>query len=381
MPRKCIEENCKKQSSYNNIGEKTALYCKEHKKDGMIDVKHKTCIEENCKTRPSYNNIGEKTGLYCKQHKKDGMIDVISKTCIEENCKKQSIYNNIGEKTGLYCKEHKKDGMIDVKHKTCIEENCKTRPSYNNIGEKTGLYCKEHKKDGMIDVESKTCIEENCKTRPSYNNIGEKTALYCKQHKKDGMIDVISKTCMSDWCNTQVTEKYEGYCLFCYVNLFPDKEISRNYKTKEKDVTDKIKTSLPDFTWVCDKKVQDGCSKRRPDMLLDLGFQVIIVEVDENQHNNYENICENKRTMEISQDLNHRPIIFIRFNPDNYIDTLGKTLTSCWKMNQKTGLLQVSKSKAKEWFERMDRLIREIEYWIGNKSEKVIRVINLFYDN
>ena len=28
--------------------------------------------------------------------------------------------------------------------------------------------------------------------------------------------------------------------------------------------------------------------------------------------------CENKRIMEISQDLGHRPIVFIRFNPDEY---------------------------------------------------------------
>ena len=339
------------------------------------------CIEEDCKTIPNYNYIGQKKGLYCKKHKKDGMIDVRSKTCIEEDCKKIPLYNHIGQKKVLYCKKHKKDEMINVKSKTCIEEDCKKIPSYNHIGQKKVLYCKKHKKDGMINVKSRTCIEEDCKTRPNYNYIGQKTGLYCKQHKKDEMIDVNNKNCKSEWCNTVVKEKYEGYCLFCYVNLFPDKELSRNYKTKEKDVIDKIKIALPDFTWVCDKKVQDGCSKRRPDMLLDLGFQVIIVEVDENQHNNYENICENKRTMEISQDLNHRPIIFIRFNPDNYKDTSGKTVTSCWKMNQKTGLLQVSKSKAKEWLERMDRLIREIEYWIGNKSEKVIKVINLFYDN
>ena len=36
-----------------------------------------------------------------------------------------------------------------------------------------------------------------------------------------------------------------------------------------------------DYTWISDKKIYDGCYKRRPDLLLDLGYQVIIIEVDE----------------------------------------------------------------------------------------------------
>ncbi len=39
--------------------------------------------------------------------------------------------------------------------------------------------------------------------------------------------------------------------------------------------------------------------------------------------------CENKRIMEISQDINHRPLIFIRFNPDDY-KKREYNITSCW---------------------------------------------------
>jgi len=65
-----------------------------------------------------------------------------------------------------------------------------------------------------------------------------------------------------------------------------------------------------------DRKIEDGCSLRRVNMYIDIGFKIIIIEIDENQHIYYN--CENKRLMEISKDVNHRPIIFIRFNPDNY---------------------------------------------------------------
>jgi hypothetical protein len=66
----------------------------------------------------------------------------------------------------------------------------------------------------------------------------------------------------------------------------------------------------------------------RPDLLLDFGDFILIIEVDENQH--IDDIsCENKRTMEISRDLGHRNIVFIRFNPDDYMIGNEK-ITSCW---------------------------------------------------
>ena len=55
-------------------------------------------------------------------------------------------------------------------------------------------------------------------------------------------------------------------------------------------------------------------------------IQIIIVEIDEYQHENITYSCENKRIMEISQDLGHRPIIFIRFNPDEYLLNGLKTI-------------------------------------------------------
>ena len=53
------------------------------------------CKEEGCNVRPFFNIEGEIKGLYCSQHKKDGMVDVKSKTCLE--CKKQPVFNIEGE--------------------------------------------------------------------------------------------------------------------------------------------------------------------------------------------------------------------------------------------------------------------------------------------
>ena len=62
--------------------------------------------------------------------------------------------------------------------------------------------------------------------------------------------------------------------------------------------------------------------------MVDFGSHIIVIEIDENIHSNYNCICENKRLMEISKDLGHRPIVFIRFNPDSYIDKDGKKIKS-----------------------------------------------------
>ncbi len=187
-----------------------------------------------------------------------------------------------------------------------------------------------------------------------------------------------SELCKSSWCETIASSKYDHYCVFCYIHLFPNKPLSRNYKTKEKAVVDYIKNTFDMCDWLCDKQVPDGCSKRRPDMLLDLGNQVIIIEIDENQHQQYDCSCENKRLMEISQDLNHRPVVFIRFNPDNYIDVHEKMHPTCWSINKQTNLLYVRNKKA--WSKRLKMLTNQIDYWLENTTLKTVETVELFYD-
>jgi hypothetical protein len=165
------------------------------------------------------------------------------------------------------------------------------------------------------------------------------------------------------------------------MHLFPDKPNARNYKTKEKAVTDFILQSFPSFSWVTDKKVQDGCSRRRPDLCLDLGFQIIIVEIDENQHQTYDTTCEHKRLMEISRDVNHRPVVFIRFNPDDYINKEKIRIRSSWKPNR-SGILLIQEELRDEWQHRLNRLKLHIEYWSNeiNMTDKTVETVHLFFD-
>ena len=189
-----------------------------------------------------------------------------------------------------------------------------------------------------------------------------------------------SALCKNDWCEVRASKKYEGYCMPCFVNNPEnrDKPAMRNYKTKEKTVVDAILQKYKNFHWICDKRVADGCSKRRPDLLLDVGSHIIIIEVDENKHSSYECSCENKRLMELSKDLYHRPIVFIRFNPDSYKKSDGILVKSCWKLN-KTGIISIMKTKEKEWLLRIETLLSQIQYWLDNPTTKTIEIIELFY--
>jgi hypothetical protein len=371
--------DCKTRPTFNIEGQTNALYCATHKEDDMVNVLSKTCMYDGCKTQPTFNIEGQTNALYCATHKEDGMVDVKNKVCIYNGCKTIPFFNIEGEIRALYCATHKKDGMVDIKNKPCIYVGCKLIPTYNFEGLKA-KYCSVHKKDGMENVKTKTCIQEGCKTIPIYNYEGELNGVYCLVHKKDGMVNVISKKCIHDWCPKIVgyNNKYDGYCLRCYIYTFPDKPVTRNYKTKEKAVVDFVCERFPEHTWINDKKVNDGCSMRRPDILLDLGYQVLIIEIDENAHQDYDCSCENKRIMELSQDVGHRPIVFIRFNPDSYRKGTIK-IPSCWEQNM-NGICVVKYKE--DWEYRLNTLEAQIKYWtsINNNTNKIIETIQLFYD-
>ncbi len=125
--------------------------------------------------------------------------------------------------------------------------------------------------------------------------------------------------CKAPHCETRANRMYEGHCIRCFVHLFPGEKNARNYKTKETAVGTHLKEKFPGVTWVVDKRVKDGCSLRRPDLFLDTGSHVVIVEVDENQHNTRDCTCENRRLIELSKDVSHRPLAMVRFNPDGYV--------------------------------------------------------------
>jgi len=191
------------------------------------------------------------------------------------------------------------------------------------------------------------------------------------------MIYVKNKRCLNESCDTIVhTAKYEGYCRPCFGDMFPDRPVVRKHKIKELAVTNFLKRAFPSVPWTCNRVI--GVSRRMPDMLCDLGEQVLIVEVDENQHATYSKTDENKRMMELSGDVGHRPVVFIRFNPDDYVDADGVKHTSCFAIN-KQGVMTVKKCKLIEWEQRLSTLRGTVEHWMRQRTPNPVEVVSLFF--
>ncbi len=399
----CNTLDCKK-NAYFGYKYKEPLKCGLHRSNDMENVKDNRCVKCLKSISPSYGYIGgEKT--HCSKCKTPEMFDVTHQLCV---CNKAQPSFGLEAGKATHCKECKTKEMFDVKSKICFCgrvrpnfgldlgkathcQECKTPEMFNvnkilcfcgrvqptfgiEIGKAT--HCKECKTKEMFNVKDNKCF---CgRVQPTFGIEKGKKATHCKECKTTEMIDVINKFCKMDYCDTQITTKYNGYCCRCYSYTLPDSPIVRNFKTKERLVVDYIKEEFPDYSWRFDKLVDNGCSKRRPDIYLDLGYQVIIVEVDENQHQSYDCSCENRRLMEISQDINHRPLIFLRFNPDKYYDKENKSIPSCFSITQKTGALKVNNNK--KWNERLNNLKNQIDYWNKNKTDKTVEVIQLYYD-
>jgi hypothetical protein len=298
------------------------------------------------------------------------MINIKDKKCVKCNIKIPN-FNYKNKKIALYCGDCKLTDMVDIKNKKCITCNIK-QPNYNYKNETKALYCNDCKLENMVDIKNKKCIECNNVT-PTFNYKNEKIALYCNDCKLDNMFNIKSKKCKL--CNhIHSSKKYDYLCSGCYYYTNPDAILTRNHKSKENQIISDLNKELNNII-IQDRIISNGCSKRRPDGLIQLNDYNIIIEIDENQHSDYS--CENKRLMEIFQDLGNSPLTIIRFNPDAYkLDS--KKIKSPFGITKTDGRLKIINQK--EYNLRFNKLLEIIYYNIKNLPDKEINVINLFYN-
>jgi hypothetical protein len=364
----CTFENCKTRASCNYENETTPIYCATHKEKNMVALNTIFCNFENCKTRPTYNYENETNPIYCSKHKENNMVNVKSSTCCELNCKKSQIYNYENEKKPLYCFKHKKNDMVNVVGKRCEFPFCKIRAAFNYIDKNMGIFCATHKKNDMIDVKSKKCIYEDCSRQPSFNYINQ-SAIYCSFHKKNDMVDVNNKKCKANLClGTSGNPKYKGYCCNCYQHLFPLDPLTYQIrsKTKEIAVRDYINANFEGFQH--DKPLYTGncnCThRRRIDHRVLIGNTLLCVETDEGQHKDY-----NKKDEEIRYDdlfmIHSGKFVFIRFNPDKYINKNNKSVNPMLYMR-----LPILKQEIE----------RQIERIKNEENTELLEIIKLYYD-
>jgi hypothetical protein len=368
--KKC--EECNRIPTYGFLGER-AKWCKEHKKQGSINLVTKTCEYSGCKKNAVYGN-GRPT--HCSVHKTNTMYKS-GKKCAKPKCIKMPRY---GFDKILYCHKHKKEGMIDIKRKRCKFEGCNTFPCFG-YQKSRGIYCVKHKKDDMKNIFVVICKEPKCDRVANYGTIYNRR-IWCRLHaKKNNGIRVVScekckqpavynstnvypaKRCERHKLESDI-HLYEHECRKCGLDLLLfDNGLCNwcNNRTKrvEPIIVESIKNKFKKIVESEDHKISGGCSRRRPDLVLDGGLYKIVIEVDEHQHKNYNSQCEKMRMFQIHQDFGGFQVLFIRFNPDKYVCE-GKPL-------------------------KLDRRVKYLKDWLmgflkTNKMEHNIMIGYMFYD-
>ena len=343
--------------------------------------KSQICLNKTCKKQAIFNykkykDINIRKHIYCKLHKLFNMINIKDKMCITCN-NTIPIFNYKNKKKALYCGKCALPNMINIKDKMCITCN-NSWAGFNYKNEKKALYCGKCALSNMIDIKNKMCIKCN-DIRPYFNYKNEKKPLYCGKCSLPNMIDIKHKRCKTDLCDTIVQNKYKGYCLRCFIYNFPNDKLVRDYGTREAKVSEFIKDSYKNLNITYNKIIDGGCSSHRPDIFIDCLTHSVIIEVDEHQHKNnksYNPECELRRLNNLFTDLADRPIVFIRFNPDSYINTKNKLIKSCFEYTENTGLPKANKTLQA----RLKKLKDVIDKNLTKVPSENITTIKLYYD-
>lgn len=378
---KCKFKDCKSIPRYNYITEQKYAYCKIHKLDNMVNLKLLRCNVQNCTKIAVFNYPDQKKAIYCTHHKEENMINLSAKQCTIDKCNKYAhYYDKLNKK--LYCSEHKTDETIDIKYQICHEINCKNNANYNYGYEFKGKYCNNHKSDTMIHIKNNKCQEKNCNNKAIYGIIQQRKQ-YCNNHKKDNMVilDNMHKCSLCDnsynfivnnvkFCSEHILSKkhevnLKKICRICdieeYSNYICEQCKLLSHK-KEYSIVRFIKKKIKiPFIHDSNEPVKE-CSNKRPDIFYDLLTHVLIVEIDENQHKTYSDICECARINNIVNSIGGKSVIFIRYNPDkiyNNKNEINIELTT-----------------------KLNLLIKTISDEINkNYDNFIVKIIQLFYDD
>jgi len=222
------------------------------------------------------------------------------------------------------------------------------------------VLCKHNKrkKDCPKCTPSLLC-EHDTRKKNCYICKPQKFCIYCKHiHGKKRYIKSLNKKIKC--------------CASCFYHFHPNDKIPRRFKSKQHYFNKKLIEEFGDI-FEYDRAIKCGCSQKRPDWFLDCFNYSIIVELDENQHKY--NSCDEKRIMQLFQDLGNRKLVLIRINPDKYKNGDIK-ISNCFKFDKNNTI----KCVTKEFDERFNKLVERIEHFLNNEPTKELTIEKLFFD-
>jgi hypothetical protein len=171
---------------------------------------------------------------------------------------------------------------------------------------------------------------------------------YCSKHIPEDSLIKVKRLCK--YCD--IKEESEYICKDC-------KKIQNK---KEWAVVRYLRKAIDTQFEYNSSKMLQGCSNKRPDIYFELNKHCVIVEIDENQHNSYEDKCECARINEIVNGIGGKSVIIIRYNPD-----IIKNKNKILKINQT---------------DRIDLLVKTIKDELVKEYDTfIVKIIQLYYND
>jgi len=265
----------------------------EEKKQHMKDASKKWRAKNRERLRIKYKEWRKKNKEHVKQYREDNKQR--TKQYQETNKDKLTIYYN-------KWKEANKERMKEY-YKEYRENN---KEKLKEGGKKYRENSKEKLKE-----RAKKYYEKNKELVKKYTKECRKMCPNCK-----------------DWPDSRrANPKYNNYCTRCFQQLFPNDPLTSKIrkKTKEIAVRDFINENFGGF--IHDKPLYThncNCAhRRRIDHRRQIDNTILAIETDEHQHRGYDKEDEDIRYNDVYMIFSGK-WIFIRFNPDKYINKKGQ---------------------------------------------------------
>ena len=318
----------KKRAKYGCKGGKPT-HCRKHgKPHGFVDVANKRCDHDECDKHPVYGVKGGKP-THCRKHKSGEMVNVVSTRCKHDECEEIAVYGVQGNRP-THCRKRKSGEMVNVVSKRCKHDEC-DEFAYYGVEWKRPTHCRKHKLVEMINVVNKRCEHDGCISYPSFGFVRGK-ATHCCEHQLPRMADVVNQRCTE--CQTTGTTQKDKLCAPCrqYLQMGASRKLIRIEHRIIAMLL--LHGTIPnDYRTKLNKSIGATCGGYRPDIYIDCGSFILIIEIDEHQHRpryisrvvdgvvtstvvgTYTPECENTRMLTIVQ-AEQMPVYFIRYNPD-----------------------------------------------------------------
>lgn len=153
---------------------------------------------------------------------------------------------------------------------------------------------------------------------------------------------------------------------------------NKDIKYKQKNVYEFVSSIYTNHEIIYDKTLNVNTkSLYRPDIQIIFNDFIIIIEIDENQHSQYDKQKEKERLDTLKNDCNNngKQLVIIKFNPDSYIDGNEK-IPSSWT---KDNVLSEDTQQYLNWCNRLLLLGYYIDNFILNPPTEN-KILHLFYN-